>query len=198
MTHAGSSFCSAPGGEVFGAESTALPSSPPPILGCGFKSQFQALISSVFLCSQDRAEAAPRDAATGAESKEMRIGSHLIATAGMTESWGLIIALSFSMRKQCTLGFSKPPSVLKLCFPPLQIAPSARCHQSPLCSKGGRTQWEAGRHPAPSWVPVLRAGPGARSQNPAVGIWSVYLQSNNDPGTARRMSQLPVWGRIPH
>lgn len=59
-------------------------------------------------------------------------------------------------------------------------------------------QWEAGRHPAPSWVPALRAGPGARSQNPAVGICCVYLQSNSDPGTVRRMSQLPVQGRILH
>jgi len=31
-----------------------------------------------------------------------------------------------------------------------------------------------------------------------VGIWCVYLQSSADPGTGRRMSQLPVQGRIPH
>lgn len=96
----------------------------------------------------------------------------------------------------CTLGFSSPPSVLKLCFPLPQIAPGAT--KAPPCSEGGRMQWEAGRHPAPSWVPALCAGPGARSQNPAVGIWCVYLESSNDPGTARRMSQLPVQGRIPH
>lgn len=126
--------------------------------------------------------------------------SRLIATARMTESWGLILALSFSKGEQGSeplhFGIFQPPISVKVVFP---AAPdSSRCHQSPPCSEGGRMQWEAGRHPAPSWVPALCAGPGARSQNPAVGIWCVYLESSNDPGTARRMSQLPVQGRIPH
>lgn len=96
----------------------------------------------------------------------------------------------------CTLGFSTPPSGLKLCFPSPQTAPGVT--KAPPCSKGGRMQREGGRHPGPCWVPALRAGPGARSQSPAVGICCVYLQSNNDPGTARRMSQLAVQGRILH
>lgn len=75
------------------------------------------------------------------------------------------------------------------CSPPRD---GSRCHQSPPGSQGGRMQREAGGYPAPSRVPALRAGPGARSQNRAVGIWCVYLQSSADPGTGRRMSQLPV------
>lgn len=124
-----------------------------------------------------QAEAAPRDAATRAESKEVGTGSHLIATARMTESWGLILAPFFSKGEQGSeplhLGIFQPPISIKVVFPP--ASDSSRCHQSPPCSEGGRMQWEAGRHPAPSWVPALRAGPGARSQNPAVGIWCVYL-----------------------
>lgn len=150
--------------------------------------------------SKTRLKLHPEMLQTSAESKEMGIGFHLIATAGMTESWGLILALSFLKRAQRSkslhFGIFWALIRVKVVFPP--TPDSSRCHQSPPCSKGGRMQWEAGRDPALPRVPALRAGPGARSQSPAVGIWCVYLQSNNDPGTARRMSQLPVQGRIPH
>lgn len=53
----------------------ALPSPHTPILGCGFKSQLQPLISSVFLCSQDGLKLHPEMLQPVLKAKKWELGS---------------------------------------------------------------------------------------------------------------------------
>lgn len=98
----------------------ALPSPHPLILA--FESRLQPRVSAVFLCS-------PRPGLGLKLRPEMqrkqRNGSCLTATAGMTERPDSPFQRGSRAANLCALGFSRPPSVLKLCFPPSQPAPGA-------------------------------------------------------------------------
>lgn len=128
----------------------ALPSPHPLILA--FESRLQPRVSAVFLCS-------PRPGLGLKLRPEMqrkqRNGSCLTATAGMAGRPDSPFQRGSRAANLCALGFSRPPSVLKLCFPPSQPAPGAT-KAPPAPRVGGCSGRHADTQPLPGSLPSVQ------------------------------------------